>query len=176
MSQKTKKIVVLLMPVVLFAIFVPVYAAVSQEGWDPNALAATNLPDRPVSEILLSFISWAIIIIGLLGVIIFIYGGFLYLTAQGETDKLETAKKVIIYAIVGIAVAVLGYVAVKTVNDLLVGGGGAGAGAPTGTPTAPGGQTAPAYSTNPSSAPPGGTPGGPSPSGPMPVAPGMVGP
>lgn len=175
MSKKTKKIILFVLPVLFIAIFVPVYAAVSQEGWNPDNYASTGLPDRKVSEILLTFIQWAIIIVGLLGVIIFIYGGFLYLTAQGETEKLETAKKVIIYAIVGIVVAVLGYVAVKTINDLLV--GNVGAGTPTGAPAVPGTQTAPAYSMDPAAAPPpGSTPGNPNPGGQMPVAPGMTGP
>ncbi|MFH1183142.1 MAG: hypothetical protein V1690_02680 [Candidatus Moraniibacteriota bacterium] len=158
MPKKIKKITVLL-PLLLIMIFAPVYAAVSQEGWNPDALKVTNLPDRPVATILLDFIGWAIIIIGLLGVIIFIYAGFLYLTAQGETDKIETAKKVMIYAIVGIAVAVLGYVAVKTINDVLVGnvGSGASSGAPASSAPAPGVP------------PPGDT------SAPMPVAPGMMG-
>jgi len=156
MKKQIKKITVLL-PVLLVAIFAPVYAAVSQEGWDPDSLSVTKLPDREIDQILLDFIGWAVIIIGLLGVIIFIYGGFLYLTAQGETARLETAKKVIIYAIVGIAVAVLGYVAVKTVNDLLMGNvntGGGGSGAPADSSSAPGG------------------PGG---GGTMPVAPDMIG-
>jgi len=153
----------------VFAIAAPALAAVSQEGWNVDNLKATNLPDRPISEIMLTFIDWAIIIIGLLCIVIFIYGGFLYLTAQGETDKIETAKKVLIYAIIGVVVSVLGYVVVKTVNDILVGNtassGGAQSAAPAGAPT---GAQSPA-------------PGGPPPSGPggtsapMPVAPGMMG-
>jgi len=141
----------------------PVYAAVSQGGWDVNSLkGATNLPDRKPEEIMLTVIDWAIVIVGLLCVIIFIYGGFLYLTAQGETDRIETAKKVIIYAVIGVAVSVLGYVAVKTVNDILVGnvstGGGGATGAPSGAPASPAGG------------PPADTGGGA-----LPVAPGMMG-
>jgi hypothetical protein len=138
---KTKKISMVMLgvlPLMLLFIFSPIRAAVSQEGWNPEALKVTRLPDRLVAPILLDFIGWAIIIIGLLGVIIFIYAGFLYLTAQGETDKIETAKKVLIYAIVGIVVAVLGYVAVKTINDILVGNVGAGGATGAPMPVAPG--------------------------------------
>lgn len=157
--KKLKKLIVL-MPLLMIPIFAPVYAAVSQEGWNVENLKVTNLPDRKPEEIMLTVIDWAIIIVGLLCVIIFIYGGFLYLTAQGETDKIETAKKVIIYAIIGVAVSVLGYVAVKTVNDLLVGNAGSGnsTGAPTGASTDMGGSS------------------GPDSGGALPVAPGMVGP
>jgi len=102
------------------------FAAVSQGGWQvPNV---PGLSTRSVSEILLTFIDWAIKIIGLLGVIIFIYGGFTYLTAQGESSSLEKAKRIIIYGIVGIAVAVLGLVVVRTIDGIIkgsiTGGGG----------------------------------------------------
>ena len=154
-TKKLRRIVFLVLPVMFLFVFSPIRAAVSQEGWNPDSLKVTNLPDRPVKDILLTFIDWAIIIIGLLGVIVFIYGGFVYLTAQGEPDKIEQAKKIIIYGIVGIVVSILGYVAVKTINDLLVGNAGGG-GAPT--------SGAPGPST-----PPTGT------GGPMPVAPTMTG-
>lgn len=169
-----KKGLKIILPLILVISFHPVaLAAVSQEGWNPESLKSTNLPDRKVDEILLTFIDWALIIIGLLGVIVFIYGGFIYLTAQGETTALERAKKIIIYAVVGIAVAVLGYVAVQTIDDILKGKTGSGGG---GSPS----NSAPAnYAIPPtgSSAPPSGG-STPSPSAgseaPLPVAPGMV--
>lgn len=160
--KQIKKLGTLLI-LALIAIFSPVYAAVSQEGWNPESLAATNLPSRPVSDILLTFIDWAIIIVGLLCIIVFIYGGFVYLTAQGETDKIETAKRIIIYAVIGVAVSVLGYVAVTTVNSILNGnvpGGG------TGGASSAGNTAAPAQNAAGTSPPSGGQ---------LPVAPGMVG-
>ena len=99
-----------------------VQAAVSQGGWE--APTAPGLSTRSVSEVLLTFIDWSIIMIGLLGVIVFIYAGFNYLTAQGETPKIEQAKRIMIYAIVGIAVSVLGLVAVRTVDSILKGRAG----------------------------------------------------
>jgi len=141
----------------IFAIS-PVSAAVSQEGWDPDAIAGSisgqGLPDPQggVFTILLTFINWALIIIGLLCLIAFIYSGFLYLTGQGENDKIEQAKKVVTYAVVGTVVAVLGLVAVRTIDMIMRGNAGVGAGAagtgtnlanPGGNPamTSPGAQT-----------------------------------
>lgn len=147
----------------MIGVYAPVYAAVSEGGWNPQALEKTNLPGGTVENILLNFIDWAIIIVGLICLVIFIYGGFLYMTAQGETDKIETAKKVVIYAVIGVAVSVLGFVAVKTVNDLLTGGSAnSGAGANTASPAG-----------SPSMSP--GGPGGPSGGDQLPVAPNMVG-
>lgn len=44
---------------------------------------------------------------GLLAVIFIIYGGFRYITSQGEPDSLQVAKNIITYAIVGLVVAIL---------------------------------------------------------------------
>lgn len=163
--KKIKKLF-LLVPILLIPIFAPVYAAVSQEGWSLSNYTGTGLPNPEggIQAILLKFIDWAIIIIGLLCIVIFIYAGFLYLTAQGETDKIETAKKVMIYAVVGVVVSVLGLVVVYTVDMILRanGGTGTGAGAPVSAP-ASAGSTTPAI-------PPTGSSGGQ-----MPVAPGMMG-
>ena len=72
-------------------------------------------------QLALSFINFAVMAIGILGVIIFIYAGFLYLTAAGNEEKITRAKNTLLWAVVGIAVAVLGLVAVRTVNQYLVG-------------------------------------------------------
>jgi hypothetical protein len=129
--KQIKKILLVGLPIIGLPVLI-VNAAASQEGWDPDGLGSSiggkGLSTRTVPEILLTVIDWALVIIGLLGVITFIYAGFIYLTAQGKDDEIERAKKILIWAVVGIAVAVLGYVVVKTINDLLVGGGAAGAG------------------------------------------------
>lgn len=113
-------------------------AATSGGGWNPKGLEVTKLPSRPVADILITLIDWAIMIIGLLGVIVFIYGGYVYLTCQGENDKVEQAKKIITYGIIGIAVSVLGYVAVLTIDKILKGNinsGGSSSGGSSGTIT-----------------------------------------
>jgi len=136
-----------------FALAPFAYAATSQDGW--SVPQVPGLPDRPVGEILLTFIDWAVMMVGVLAVIIFIYGGFIYLTAQGESQKIEMAKKIIIYAIIGIAVSILGLVVVRTVDSIMKGNvpqGGGGAGTPA--PGSSGGAGGP-YAT-PAPASPGG--------------------
>jgi len=75
-----------------------------------------------VIGIALKFINFAIIAIGVLGVIMFIVAGFLYMTAGGDQSKIDRAKSTMTYAAVGLAVAVLGYVVVATVQKYIVGG------------------------------------------------------
>ena len=51
--------------------------------------------------------NWLLYIVIALAVIFIIYAGFLYLTSGGDEDKTKAAKNYIIYAIIGIAIALL---------------------------------------------------------------------
>jgi len=87
-----------------------------------QAQNAKGVARGDITEIILKIINYALIIIGVLAVLIFIYAGFLYLTASGDEAKLKRAKDTVLYAVVGVAVAVLGFVAVLTVQRFIVQG------------------------------------------------------
>jgi len=89
-----------------------------------------NLPDpgagsagHPIADVLTRALMWLLGIFGLLAIICFIVAGVLYLTAQGDSRKLETAKKATVYGIVGIVIGLLGLVIVRTIDYLLRGSG-----------------------------------------------------
>ena len=69
---------------------------------------------KRVMNLLLSFIA-------LLGIIMLIVGGIYYMTSSGEEEQIEKAKKVVTYAIIGIAVALLGLVIVNAVAYIIYG-------------------------------------------------------
>jgi len=48
---------------------------------------------------------------GLILVGLLVYGGFLYMTAQGDTERVKTAKKTMINAVIGIVIIVAAYAA-----------------------------------------------------------------
>ncbi len=55
------------------------------------------------------------IIVGVVAVIMIIYGGFRYVTSSGDSANISTAKNIIIYAIIGLIVAALAQIIVKFV-------------------------------------------------------------
>lgn len=55
------------------------------------------------------------IIVGIVAVIMIIYGGFRYVTSGGDSGNITTAKNVILYAIIGLVIAALAQVIVKFV-------------------------------------------------------------
>jgi hypothetical protein len=66
-------------------------------------------------------------------VIMFIYAGFLFLTAQGDPTKISTAKKMVIWGIIGVIIALLSYSIVTFITNFLnpsYGINGAGGGGP----------------------------------------------
>lgn len=67
-----------------------------------NPLKAESIPE--LLDALINFIFWIGITIA---PIIFIIAGFLFVTAVGDTKRLETAKQMMLYAIIGLAVLLL---------------------------------------------------------------------
>ncbi len=68
-------------------------------------------------------------LIGAIAVIMLIIGGFRYVLSGGNTASVTAAKNTILYAIIGIIVALLAYAAINFIISSLVGGGaGTGAG------------------------------------------------
>jgi hypothetical protein len=81
----------------------------------------TNLPEGTVSGIVGNIMNWILGIVGVLGVIGFAIAGILYLTAAGDEGKIETAKKAMLYSIVGVIVALLGLVIIRAASSMLGG-------------------------------------------------------
>ena len=80
----------------------------AEAQYDPGAVNP-DLPERSLKEILGTITGYASFLLGAIGVIMFIVGGIMYVTAAGNPDKVSTATKLITYAIVGILIGLLGY-------------------------------------------------------------------
>jgi hypothetical protein len=66
-----------------------------------------------------------IFLIGAIAVIMLIYGGLQYVISSGDSKRVESAKNTILYAIIGIVVAILAYAIVGFVTGALSPGGSA---------------------------------------------------
>ncbi len=54
-------------------------------------------------------ISAALSLIGIIFLILMVYAGFLWMTAQGESEKIDKAKKMIVSALIGLVVVLSAY-------------------------------------------------------------------
>lgn len=74
------------------------------------------ISDAPtVSQVLYNVLQFLLLIFGILGIIGLLIAGIIYLTAAGNEKQIEKAKKATMYSVVGIAVALGGYVLIKTI-------------------------------------------------------------
>ncbi len=58
------------------------------------------------------FLMWAL---GIVSVIMIVVGGFKYVTSNGDANAIQSAKNTILYAVIGLAIAILGQVIIQFV-------------------------------------------------------------
>lgn len=81
--------------------------------------AGTNLPSNSIFKIIQGIMNWLLALIGIFGVIGFAIAGILYLTAAGDEDRINKAKSAMMYAIIGVVVALVGLIALKAAESML---------------------------------------------------------
>lgn len=69
-----------------------------------------------VAEIINNITTWVVGLVGAIAVLFIIWGGFLYITAAGNKDQAEKAKKTITYAVIGVVIIVLAKVIISLVT------------------------------------------------------------
>lgn len=70
------------------------------------------------TDVIITILNWALGFVGALAVAMLIYGGFLYLTAHGESEQQEKATKLIVQAVIGIVIILLAF---SIVNIIIAG-------------------------------------------------------
>jgi len=122
--------------VILIAVFslltVQVFA---QASLGLEAAGGTGLGTRDLKDLIMSIVQILLGFLGIVAVIIVLYGGFLYMTSEGEADKVDKAKKVLINAAIGLliilsAFAIVTYV-INRMEEITQGGGGSSGPGPT---------------------------------------------
>ena len=80
---------------------------------------ATAGGGRSLREVILLGVNFILGFVGIIAVIMLIYGGFQYMTSRGEDT--EKPRNTIIYAIVGIIIILFSFAIVNTVFDVTTG-------------------------------------------------------
>jgi len=81
---------------------------VSAEATAPTPIQAPTITTvNGLYGLLKNIVSWFFAVVLVVAVIFFIYAGFIYITASGDSGKTEQARNMIIYAVIGVAVALM---------------------------------------------------------------------
>jgi|GEM_PF-791961 hypothetical protein len=99
-------------------------------GWDSSTGVCipteTGLPnaggsESPISTIIENFMQWLLGILGFLAIVAFTISGIQYLTAAGNEDQISTAKRNMTWSIVGVVVALMGFIIIIAIDTWLSG-------------------------------------------------------
>lgn len=90
------------------------------DGAQIGAIAENTNNASSLRELVITIINYFLGFLGLLAVIMVVYGGVTYVTSAGNDEAIGNAKKIILYAVVGIVIILLSFVIVNTV----IGAGG----------------------------------------------------
>jgi heme/copper-type cytochrome/quinol oxidase subunit 2 len=101
-----------------------IFPVVSSATLEPPSAAGdvttgTKPPTNSVEQAINNIMNWFFVIILIIAVIFLLFAGFLFITAGGDPDKVNTARQNVMYAMVGVAVAVLARGIVSLVQGLM---------------------------------------------------------
>lgn len=108
----------ILLPIASALMLIP--ASVTYAAWDYTR-HQNGLPGGTVGGIIVSLMDWLLIIVGVVAIIAFLIAGLIYLTSAGDDNRMEQAKNAMIASIIGIIVALSGYIALKAISTWLEG-------------------------------------------------------
>lgn len=106
----SKKIMAGVLTAIVLSILILPLAASAQLDLGLDTAADVGLGDKPLKESINSIIQIALSFLGILAVVIILWGGFIWMTAAGDEGKVDKAKKLIISGIVGIVIILSAYI------------------------------------------------------------------
>jgi hypothetical protein len=119
----------------LFLQFVEV-SQVNAQGWKQGlesvSGARTGLAETDAKSVVINVVRWLLSLVFWLAVLAFVGSGLIFIVSFGNASIHGIAKDWLMFAIIGLAVSVLGYVIIISVSNMLTGrsvGGRGGSGA-----------------------------------------------
>jgi len=87
----------------------------------PSGGTPENLVDQALTirQILVRVMQFLLAIVGVIAIISLVYGGSTYLTAYGDEKRIDKAKSIITYSIIGIVVALGALVIIRQVSSFI---------------------------------------------------------
>ena len=107
-----------------FAVALVAAPSIAGAQWSAGRFNASSsgLPEDSIYNIIGRTMDWLLAIIGFIGIIGFVIAGILYLTAAGDEGQIEKAKSAMMYSIIGVIVALIGFVIINAVEGWLTSG------------------------------------------------------
>lgn len=76
----------------------------------------TGLSNMEIGALMLNIANWLLGFVAALAIVMIIIAGIMYITSAGDEERSKTAQKILTWAIVGLVIAILALIIVKTVS------------------------------------------------------------
>lgn len=96
------------------------YLKLTEDPQDQPAAYYFDPKYSPIVSFIIRIINFATRIIGSIAIVLFIVSGFLFMTATGNQQRVEKAKDIAVYAIIGLVVTFLAYVITIFVQSVFI--------------------------------------------------------
>lgn len=116
--KQTLLVFALMIGAITFLSMIPAAGAagsILNPGDNPEAISSTTGGATSIRQLILTIINYFLGFLGLIAVVMVIYGGVTYVISAGEDEKIQSAKKIIMYALIGIIIVLLSFVAVRMI-------------------------------------------------------------
>jgi uncharacterized membrane protein len=87
---------------------------------DSTAACNTDAGAKTINDTIVKVINFFSAIVGVVSVVMIIYGGFKYISSGGDSGNVQSAKNTIIYAIIGLVVVALAQFIVQFVLNKVI--------------------------------------------------------
>ena len=114
--KQTLLVFALMIGAIAFFSMIPVAGAqLITTGDIPGNIAGPTGSEGSLRALVLRIVNYFLAFLGLIAVIMVIYGGITYVTAAGKDEPIQNAKKIIMYALIGLIIILLSFALVNTV-------------------------------------------------------------
>ena len=96
-------------------------AALAQIDWGLNYAQNVGLGTREVRDVAVDVIQALLGLLGILALVIMLYGGFRWMTAAGNEENVASAKKIMAAGIIGLIIIFFAYAIVMFVFNVVGG-------------------------------------------------------
>jgi hypothetical protein len=93
-------------------------AQCAQEG--ANKVNTGGTKTSTLDSAIKTVVNTILFLLGVVAVIVIVIGGFKYVTSNGDAEKVKSAKNTILYAVIGLVVAIMAYAIVDFVIGAFV--------------------------------------------------------
>ena len=97
-----------------------VSAVFADDALPKPAIAGLPFSNKTAAASIASIIKQVVLYTGILAVVSLSWGGFIFITAFGEDDKVKKGKSIIQYSLIGVVLSISAYAIVDLVNRLTV--------------------------------------------------------